>query len=263
MGSDFAIIISSCNDYSDVWQPTIDSLYRNIHGLDVDIFLVVDFGEMDDHRVKIIQSGVGYSFGARLKRALGVIEHEYVLFMLDDFALDSTIYVDTIKEHLSHAVETDAACLYIDYYKAKRTVSNMEYTLLNPVKRYCMDLSIALWRKAYLQDFLLNEWSPWDFERNSGLRYISLDSTALVIGVSDTYRQRTLRRVSPAGIIMKGEYTLSGYQYMQENGYATGDRNVQDSIENYLVSKYSVNRLKWGAFYLLLKVYKLWKNARR
>ena len=258
MNNDLAIIISSCDSYCDAWQPMIDSINEQFHDLESDVFLITESVITGDSRVTVINIGYESTFGHRLSKALEMLSHKYVLLLFDDFIVTKGISQTLLKDYCDIITKNQISCLYIDYYRSQRTKGIGKYQKVNLSKRYSIDLSIALWNKEFLLSLIDTSWSPWEFEKNA--RKSELNKNSLIWSVTSSFSHSTIKRISPAGLIIKGKYTRMGLAYLKEYNYLTTNRDVETKFEEYITSKYTTNVVKWFPFYVLMKISKIWKK---
>ena len=83
-----AILISSCDLYSDCWLPMIYSLRKNWPECPYPVFIVSNYRKLEEKGINFTDVGEDKGFGSNTKKALELIKADYVIFFLDDFFLN-------------------------------------------------------------------------------------------------------------------------------------------------------------------------------
>ena len=88
IGNNFSLIISTCDQYSDLWKAHILLLNQNWADRNVPTFLVTDKPTDETfENVEVVAAGEGTEITERLKAVLPLIKTDYIFFTLDDYFL--------------------------------------------------------------------------------------------------------------------------------------------------------------------------------
>ena len=92
MKDNLAILISSCDKFSDLWKEHIRLYRENWQGEPIKTYLVTDKEtDMVFNGVEIISAPCGFDFPMRIKYALQYIESSHILLTLDDYFITTPI----------------------------------------------------------------------------------------------------------------------------------------------------------------------------
>lgn len=256
-----AILISSCDSFSDCWLPMIHSLHKNWPECPHPIFIISNFEKLEKKGVHFINVGEDKGFGSNLKKALKFIEADYIIFFLDDFFLIDTVDNVMVNDHLSHCIQNNIDFLKIDYrdiiYRDELRIGESIYCA-NPLNiSYSLNTAIAIWEKNALYSLCVEGFTAWDFERK-GIDYIrknKLKITSETI-LSSAFEKMTIKKICLPGAVCKGRWTIEGVKFLSENGfnYLITKRETQGKFTRYLESFYTPNSIFWLPFGLLLRI---------
>jgi len=172
--SDCAILVNSCDAYSDVWQPFFTILKNRWGILDYPIYLNTESIKchIQEFDVITINCPKKIEWGGRLINALYAIEEEFVLVLLEDFFFqddvkDKYIYncLDVMRK------DSQIACMSLlpvgRFFKETNVGSREEYPGF--VRRdnneiYILCCEPALWRRRDLIYFTREWQNPWIWE---------------------------------------------------------------------------------------------------
>ena len=101
IGNNFSLIISTCDQYSDLWKAHILLLNQNWADRNVPTFLVTDKPTDETfENVEVVAAGEGTEITERLKAVLPLIKTDYIFFTLDDYFLTEKISTEAIHEDM-------------------------------------------------------------------------------------------------------------------------------------------------------------------
>lgn len=177
---DVTIVVSSCDKYSQFWQPFFQSLWRNWPELntthkDVKIHLIANKKRYFSPRIEMINIPDETSWSDNMQAALNKINTKYILLFLDDYWLNAPVDQARLGEIIRTAKNEDVA--YVQLF-----VDSNEAGLKDPVKwisgvfykkkfqDYRTSLQLALWETAALKQVLRSGESAWDFEIAGSIR---------------------------------------------------------------------------------------------
>lgn len=170
-----ALLLTTCDGYSDAWYPFFRLLEINWENCPLPIYLnteTKDFTYKDFEITTLHPNNIDISWSKRLKQALEKIEADYILFMLEDFFIKQPVRSDMVQECIDW-MELDHSVVFIDFYH-DRTENNEifhgEFSEIEHKNDWAINANCALWRKTFLMDILRDE-NPWDFEMNATARW--------------------------------------------------------------------------------------------
>lgn len=178
-----AIIVVSCDKYSDVWTPFFTLFFKYWGGCPYPVYLTSNFLHYNDSRVVTINVESEENWSSSLKKALNKINENYIILILEDFLL--TQYVDTerIKELWQYMIEKNAACMRLFPCPGpdKDCKDNPNIGIIVKGSPYRSSTMIAIWDKEMLLALLLNGETAWEFELKGTHRTNDLDRPFLSV----------------------------------------------------------------------------------
>ncbi len=219
MKKSLAVLISSCDKFSDLWKEHIRLYHENWKGEPVRTYLVTDREtEATFDGVKIIVAPAEYDFPKRIRYALQYIEADYVLLTLDDYFTVKPIKSDDLL-YLADRAENEKID-YLMLYDRRKDKPRMFSALdvlekIDLDRKYAVTLYPAIWNKDFLAKTVKEDLNPWLYE-------VSLTKTAKEEGASCYF--------SPAGafrildVVRKGKVLHKAARYFRKHGIDIGDR---------------------------------------
>lgn len=214
-----AILISSCDAFSDLWEWHIKLLKQNWVGQRIPVYLVTDKPtEKSYEGVEIIVAEGSMDFPMRIKYATHKIGAQYVLLTLDDYFLIDKVQAQRI-EYLLSRVETEKID-YLSLYNRRR-VNPKRYTPIEDLEtidlrqKYAVTLYPAIWSADFLRKTVFEDLNAWQYEP-------TLTNTAL--------KENANCQFSGAGtfvildVVRKGKVLRKANSYFKKNGIHIGDR---------------------------------------
>src|SRR4051812_38438300 len=110
---DLAVLVLSCDKYSDLWNPFLTFFFKYWPKPSVPVYFCSDTKTPEDLRIKGIAPGENKEWSARLLWAIEQIEQPYILLLLDDYFLIRNVNEKKLEECFNIIKETDAAYLRI------------------------------------------------------------------------------------------------------------------------------------------------------
>jgi len=178
MSPDFTIIVSSCDAYSDCWDPFFKLFASYWPNTLAQVVLITD--EKDYQcpymEVKVFRAAVGQgcrrqTWGWNLMRCLESLNTDVILYLQEDFFLTAPVDEDMIKEfagYISKMSWTHQSTMHIGLCarSSHGPFHLTEYPLLWEVDRkarYRFSLQPGLWKREALLKYLKPLDTAWDF----------------------------------------------------------------------------------------------------
>lgn len=256
-----AIVISSCDIFSDCWLPMIHSLQKNWPECPYPIFFISNFKKIEEKGIHFINVGEDKGFGSNTKKALELIEANYIILFLDDFFLDDAVDNVMVNDHLNHCIQNNIDFLKIDYrdiiYRDELRIGESVYCA-NPLNiKYSLNTAIAIWKKNALYSLCVDGFTAWDFERK-GIVYLRKHNLKIISEtiISTSFDKMTIKKICGTGAVGRGKWTAEGIKYLKENGfsYLIKNRETEGKFTRYLVSFYRPGSIFWIPFGILLRI---------
>lgn len=169
-----ALLVSSCDAYSDLWRPFFTLMERYWPDLPFPVYLGtgrLSFAS-EDGRINTLYSEGGRDWSRCMIDYLSAMSEEYVLVMLDDFFLRRRVDMEMIRKCIDYASRNDAIQIRLiprpeptHRIKGEHLIGECE---VGSPYRLCTQA--ALWNRRTLLALLKPGESIWEFERKGNLR---------------------------------------------------------------------------------------------
>lgn len=162
------IVISSPDEYADVFKVFIDLVGKNWKDCKYDIILANNVSKENYRGVKIINTGFDTTWCDRVKRAIQTYKSKYILLITDDSFIGNTV-----DSNIFNSILDDMTKFDIKYYrlynspKPSKVCFNGIPHLRKISKRqpYGINLMAAIWNtEHFLQLFGEEKLTGWDIE---------------------------------------------------------------------------------------------------
>lgn len=234
MESDFSVVISTCDKFSDLWDAHVLLLNQNWADRNVETFLVTDkptdrtFGH-----VTVVAAGEGTEITERLRAVLPQVRTEYVLFTLDDYFLTEPISTKAIREDLQimkkHRI--DYLRLFVMTRKSlkNRKAKELEpgiFLLDNNAGDYIVSLYAGIWRKDFMERTLSKPLNAWQYE-------VALTTMARQMNARCADSRRGEFPI--LDVIRKGKVLTKARSYFDRNPIYNGNRETMKAKDEWMI----------------------------
>lgn len=155
-----AIVIPSCDAYSDTWRVLIDGLEKFWPFKNMQIYLITNHLDFIRPGVKVIRVGNDVSWADNFLKALDWITQKYILINIDDLVLVNHVPRKKLHELFDRLVLDD-----VHYYRLNPTPkAKGGGRLVAPGELYRSSTQFSVWKKEVLQDVLIPGENAWEFE---------------------------------------------------------------------------------------------------
>ena len=235
MNSDFTILISTCDKFSDLWKANIQLLNQNWPDRNAETFLVTDKPtDCEFPGVTVFSAGEGNEITERLRAVLTYVKTEYVLFTLDDYFLTKPI--------LSSAIADDIEIMRaqgLDYLRlfrmTRKSLKNRKATELekdiflldNQAGDYIVSLYAGLWRKDFMEKTLGQPRNAWQYE-------VALTEMARQLHARCADSRRNEFPI--LDVIRKGKVLTKAQAYFDKNPIYSGNRETMKRRDEWMLA---------------------------
>lgn len=166
MSSDIAVVVLSCDKYSDLWNPFFRLFEKFWPTCPFPVYLLANQKKMDHPEYKTLLSGEDKDWSSSFKSHLQQVTEPYVLVLFDDVLISKKITLKS-AEKIKAIIETYTP----DYFRFRPYPQPKEW-LGQHVGRFQIDepyrtALFAVWKKDVLLDLLVQGESAWQFEMQS------------------------------------------------------------------------------------------------
>lgn len=208
MSHSFAILILSCDKYSDVWPAFFKCFWRNFPAGDWPIYLGSNTKECNEPGVATILSGSDPDWSTSYKRILEQIPQKKIFVVVEDIFPSSKIDRDKLATLVDFMFEKDA------YHLRYWVTPAPDLRTDNPLIGVCAKgipgrFSVCgLWDRDYLLKLLIEGESPWNFEIMGSYR----------ASYSDGFYAMTSPLCEWQNMIEKGKWIPASVDWAKRNG---------------------------------------------
>lgn len=236
-----ALLILSCDKYSDIWKPFFDFLFRHWSDCPYTIYLGSNEQSYDDARVHTILSGPARDWSNDTLAILKQIPERNVIILLEDYF----VYAHPDQRLLDRSVELlgkhnatflRLACFPSDHfedYAYDAMKDDAEFVVTRKEARYRVNLQAGIWNREKLMQLIVPGESPWKFETEGTKR--SRETDEVYLGVKETKGLRYVHGPIPylCTALSRGVWMRDAIELCREHGIElnTGERPIESASE--------------------------------
>ncbi len=184
----YTILILSCDNYSDAWEPLAKSFELFWPDCPFPIYLCTEEKAFHHSLIKNIQIGKKMNWGRMMCHALRKVAAPNIIYMQEDYLLKGPIKSAAIFDLLEWYERFGASYLrFIPYPPPDKLLKeNPEIGSINKNNKYLTSLQTAVWKKEMLQEIILEDDTNDSFERLSYERAQEFNSPFLSVAVNSS-----------------------------------------------------------------------------
>jgi hypothetical protein len=172
MRLDCAIFVASCDKYSDLWPGFFYCLRKHWGQSDLSVYLGSGTKICQEAGVVTIQTEPKLDWSSAVLKQLNTLEHNYIIFMLDDFFLRRNVDGTWIDAILEYAQNVDAAMIRL-LPRPPPCGRSHKYPFISTCsleREYSICTQASLWNRLELIRVLQRGESIWEFEERARFR---------------------------------------------------------------------------------------------
>lgn len=210
MENRFAIVVPSCDHYSDLWEGFLSTLKRRWNFGPASVYVISNHKPCPVQGTIPICVGDDQTWSANLITALRQVPHEYVLLFLEDLFLKDDVDAQRVEALIRRCID-----------------SGWDYLRLNPTPAPANDVGggvghvprgdlyrtstvLSLWKREMLLSVLRPDESAWDFEVFGSHR----------TDHSDAWYACTSWNLPHHNLVIKGKIDRWAYRQLERDGTA-------------------------------------------
>lgn len=161
-----AVVVSSCDDYSDIWPAFFTLFFRYWPDCPYPVYLVTERQSCGDPRVRHLLVGEDRGWATNLKSALEQIPEQHILYLQEDYLLVRRVDTAKIAEVLAFMVREGASVLRIRPAPPADLAyqDHPEIGEISTDADYRVSLQAAIWDRAGLLSLIREGESGWQME---------------------------------------------------------------------------------------------------
>lgn len=160
----FAILVVSCDKYSDLWGPFFKVFNRFWSDCPFNVYLLSNKRGFDAHKVNNLLIGEDVSWSDNLRKAALNIKEEYILLFLDDLLLCDFVKTDEVLKVFNWILQSDANYVRMNPTQPPDKPYNDLVGIVSRGTIYRSSTVLSVWKKNILLELLKSGESAWDFE---------------------------------------------------------------------------------------------------
>ena len=241
MNKNIAVLVVSCDAYSDLWDPFFKLFFKYWSDCPHKIYLSSNYKKYDHPNVISVKSNEISDWSSELKIALNKIEEEHIIVILEDYFFYSEVNSKQLNNIIDTYYKMNALFFRLGtfparYYKLwphKKLKSFPGIVEILKNSKFRISLQVAIWNKSYLSDLLVPGESPWLFEITASERTNKSDQ--LFLGLEPIKWAKGVHGPISylAGAITKGVWMREALSIAKDNGIDldTSHRMMETKIQ--------------------------------
>lgn len=171
--TEYSVIIMSCDSYSDIWEPLVESIEKFWADCPYDIYICSEQKEFKHDWIKNIRVGSRASWGKMLLHVLEEVKTKNVIYMQEDYLLKGPTNNTRLAHFLTIFEATNAAYLRLLPWPGpdKKHSVYKEVGICSPGVKYRTSLQTAIWDKEILKSLVNKDddgrFETWSIERSN------------------------------------------------------------------------------------------------
>jgi hypothetical protein len=169
-----AVVVTSCDKYSDLWQPLFKAFFAHWPDCPYPIYLIANFKQFPDHRVCTLLVGEDEDWSTTVEKAVQQLKHTHILFWMDDAFLSRRVNNDKVEQLFSHLRRVDGNYLRLRPEPRPDLYINDAIGIIPPGAFYRVSLPASIWKLSALHQVIQRGETAWEFEIKGSVRSGSL-----------------------------------------------------------------------------------------
>ena len=167
---DLAIVINSCDKYSDLWETFFYFFNKNWPDCPFKRYLISNNIQPNINDVEIIKVGKDISWSNNLLLALKQLEQKYILFFLDDLFLIKLVDTERLVDVFKVFKSINGNSFKLISMPKPDTKFNEFFGIISPGALYRTTTVFSIWNRTILLKLLNKNENAWEFELNGSIR---------------------------------------------------------------------------------------------
>lgn len=172
MGISVALVVLSCDNYSDLWPMTLYFIEKNWSECPFDKYFVTNYKSIPKSSFECMKIGKDVSWSDNLLKVLSVLKtnYKYVLITLEDVPIIEKVDQAKLNQIMNTYFEIDANFLNLTNIPKATHKINEYFGLLEKGSIYRPMTEYSLWKITVLEDLLVKGENAWEFEKFGAVR---------------------------------------------------------------------------------------------
>lgn len=163
-----ALLIISCDNYSDLWTPMINSIANSWPDCPLDKFIVTNKKKINFNGFNSIEVGEdkGWSNGVLLAISKLEEKYDYVLTTIEDVPLSERVNTGKFVYLFNSFIKDKGYFLSLTGRPYPNMKYNSLYGMIIPESKYRANCVFSIWKIDTLKSMLSIDENAWEFETN-------------------------------------------------------------------------------------------------
>jgi hypothetical protein len=236
----FAMLVVSCDRYSDLWEPCFRLLDKYWPARGFDVYLMSNFRDFEWPGVKVIQVGEDVSYSDNLRAAVAHLPEQWILLWLEDLLLRAPVDGARVTSIIASAQRRGAGYLKLspDMPLSYDADDGEEIGPVPKGVRYRAAIGASFYSRATLLQLLTPGASAWDLDRSEVCNDLPEEFLSLTVASS---KRPPIPHVNA---VVKGRWTLGTKAFLKSEGLDKHlDRRRPESAASVLYRRLFLTRL--------------------
>lgn len=259
MNNDLALLIMTCDDYKDLWDPYITLYKKYWKHPTINAYFCSDTLGSGYKGFIDIPVGKHVEWSARLRYALNQIKEDYVLLVLDDYYITKPVQEAKLLELVEVMKKFNAASFRVfpSPPPNKELEGYPEYGINEKGQQYRCSTQATIWKKEVLDNLIDDAENIWKFEHNASARSNDLEDLFLGLKAMDSkneyypyhylctavYKKRWMKEAfelaKKEGLILKTDYIMpERFIDVMRRKHYVGKPSIYQHVFDFIYSKF-------------------------
>src|ERR1035437_2365050 len=229
MNKDCSVVVSSCDAYSDAWEPFFKLFFKYWPDCPFPIYLISEHKLYKHLKVNSILLGVDKKWATNMKLALNQIDSSFIIYMQEDYLLTRRVDTILILDFINIIKQNNIG--YIKLYPSppptKIWSKDNRLGVIEKGSNDSVSLQSTMWNKSFLEKFLVDGESGWDMEIKGSKRTAGIPELFLSV----LKGQRAIDYYSTA--IKKGVWFRDAVWLIKREGIRFNSKRKVESLIDY------------------------------
>lgn len=167
MPKKIAMLVISCDKYSDLWPIFFGCWFKYWPNCPLKIYLGSNFKKYDHKDITMINIGEDSDYSSNLSAMVDKIDEEYLILTVEDVFLSGPVDEGNLFLYFKEFFDNDAAYLKLqDTYPVgyHKDITIRTASIASNIK-YRLGMGLSFWNKGVLKENLVPGMSAWDMEK--------------------------------------------------------------------------------------------------
>ena len=165
-----ALLVVSCDKYSDLWKPFFDLFFKYWYDCPLKIYLLSNDKSYDDTRVSSILVGEDESWSDNLRKAIQHIKENFIFMFIDDLFLVDYVKTDKVLKTFDWMIMHQPNYVRLNPSETPDKPFNHLVGIVSKGTIYRTSTVMSVWKKELLLKLLMPGENAWEFEIDGSIR---------------------------------------------------------------------------------------------